>query len=107
MWVRVTVPGAASSSAVTFTVCAVLQSEVVKVRLVLSSERSVVVKPPMVTETSPAGSVSNTTEYSLLLPPTTVIAVGLTVTPTVSSSITVTDTLPDYRAVVGVVDGAS
>ena len=54
---------AASSScpAVTVTVCAVFQLPVVKESVVLSRVRSVPVTPPMVTVTSPAGSVSRTT----------------------------------------------
>ena len=73
------------------TVCAVAQLEVENVRLAGSAVTSVLsVGSTMVTVTSPDGWVSSTTVYVPLPPSPTVSDVGVTVTPRVSLSVTVT-----------------
>ena len=62
VWVRTTVSAAAPAWAETVTTWAVSQFWSVKVRVVLSRDRSVPDTPATVTVTSPAGSVSKTTE---------------------------------------------
>ena len=78
----------------TVTVCGVSQSVVVKVRLVLSRAKSLSVAPPMVTVTSPVGAVSSTTVYVTVAPSSIPSVLSEMVTPAVSSSSIVTDTLP-------------
>ena len=64
LWVRVTLSSSWSLSfaAVTVTVCAVLQSDVVKVRVEGSAVTSVPAVPPTVTVTVPVGSPVSTKE---------------------------------------------
>ena len=91
MWVRValSLPAPSSSSADTSTVCAVLQVEVPKVRLVLSTVRSVPVVPPTATVTWAVGCEVNATVYVLLAPSVTVSVAGLSARPRSSSSVIV------------------
>ena len=96
MWVTVAVSFTASAScaACTVTVCGVLQSVEENVRSAGSAVTSVLpVGSLMVTVTSAVGCVSSTMVYVPLPPSATVSAVSKTVTPAVSSSVTVTSTL--------------
>ena len=89
--VAVSCEASPSSAAETVTVCAVAQFEVENVRLAGFAETSVgAVGSLMVTVTASDGSVSSTTVYVFVPPSSTVSDVGVTVTPRVSSSVTVT-----------------
>ena len=90
--VSVTASSSVSSSApaLTVTVCGSLQSEVVNVRLVLSSVRSVPAWPEIVTVTAADGRCDRETRYSLLPPSRTARLSGFSTTEVASLSITVT-----------------
>ena len=89
--VAVSATVSASEAAITVTVCAELQFEVENVSLDGFTVTSVLsVGSTMVTATPLVGWVSSTTVYVPLLPSVTVSDVGVTVTPRVSSSVTVT-----------------
>ena len=92
MCVTVAVSRAASlsSAAETVTVCAVSQSEAVNVRRAGLAVTSVLVGSLTVTVTVAVGSVSSTTVYVFVPPSLTVSERGVTVTPRVSLSVTVT-----------------
>ena len=85
---------AASSSwpAVTVTVCAVFHVVVVNVRLDGDAVTSVLFET-MATITLPVGNVFSLTVYLPVPPSPTVSDMGVTVTPGVSLSVTVTETL--------------
>ena len=89
--VAVSCEASPSSAAETVTVCAVAQFEVENLRFAGFAETSVLsVGSTMVTVTAAVGRVSSTTVYVFVPPSSTVSDVGVTVTPAVSSSVTVT-----------------
>ena len=70
-----------SSAAVTLTVCAVFQLEVVKVKLAELSDKSVSASPEIVTVTVSVGWVESWISWSLLPPSATVSVASLTPPP--------------------------